>query len=429
MNRVSTSTRNFSRPYGTAVRAPHNDTFGLSKGIVKLDFYSPELVGSSPGLYCFWLGKECLYVAMSANVKRRLERHLVGDDDWSLFRYDLSRNWDKLGLSWYCKNATYNEIRGMEWTAVQELRPRHNRILAKLSDEGSDTESGGAGSTSKGTGNPGVLAESQTKTKHMNDLDGKAWVRDSISVWYQKGLGRNHPHAEIERQHPAPFSYQDIMRLVRFFTKQGDVVLDPFCGVASTLKACALTGRRGIGIELGLRWAGLGMRRLQTEVNCNISQHKIIAGDALRVLPGMMDESMDYIVTSPPYWNVLTKKADHKAKMRGSEATQYGNDPADLGNVPTYGAFLDKMRLCIKHFSRIIKPRHYVTMIVSDFRHKSEYYSFHSDVIDLMKLAGLTLKGITVLVQNYKAAFPYGYPHTYVPNIHHQYIISFRKDE
>ena len=70
----------------------------------------------------------------------------------------------------------------------------------------------------------------------------------------------------------------------------------------------------------------------------------------------------------------------------------------------------------------------YVTMIVSDFRHKSEYYSFHSDVIDIMKSEGLALKGITILVQNHKAAFPYGYPYAYVPNIHHQYIISFRKD-
>ena len=44
----------------------------------------------------------------------------------------------------------------------------------------------------------------------LNDLTGKDWLPETKSYFYQKGLGANHPDAQIEKQHPAPFSFQDI---------------------------------------------------------------------------------------------------------------------------------------------------------------------------------------------------------------------------
>src|SRR3989338_8575912 len=84
----------------------------------------------------------------------------------------------------------------------------------------------------------------------LNDLSASEWIPETISVFVQKGLGSNHKEAQIEKEHPAPFSFQDVSRLIKFFTKKNQKVLDPFCGVASTLKACALSGLEGYGIEL-----------------------------------------------------------------------------------------------------------------------------------------------------------------------------------
>src|SRR5690606_24361020 len=98
-------------------------------------------------------------------------------------------------------------------------------------------------------------------------LTSKEWIPETISVWNQKGLGAGHPDTKIERQHPAPFSFTDVARLIRFFTKSGQTVLDPFLGIGSTLKACVLEGRSGIGIELNPTFAELSRERLNTEVD------------------------------------------------------------------------------------------------------------------------------------------------------------------
>src|SRR5206468_4742538 len=122
-----------------------------------------------------------------------------------------------------------------------------------------------------------------TPINRLNDLSAKEWIPETVSVWIQKGLGKAHEHAQIERQHPAPFSFQDVARLIRFFTKTGETVLDPFVGVGSTLKAAAVEGRCGVGIELNPRYAELAKRRLAEEVDANIlatSRQQVIRGDA-----------------------------------------------------------------------------------------------------------------------------------------------------
>jgi hypothetical protein len=84
--------------------------------------------------------------------------------------------------------------------------------------------------------------------------------------------------------------------------------------------------------------------------------------------------------------------------------------------------------------ARVLKPDKYMCLIVSDFRNKSEYISFHSDLIELMKNRPigskyvLKLQGIRVLLQNHKTLLPYGYPYAFVENIHHQDVLIFRKE-
>jgi len=276
--------------------------------------------------------------------------------------------------------------------------------------------------------------EKITKSKvsprnQLNELNGKEWIQETCSVFYQRGLGSNHKETKYEIQHPAPFSFQDIERLIRFFTKQDELVLDPFCGVASTLKACAILNRKGIGIELSKKWAKLGKYRLKEEV-LNQKDQKILIGDSRVLLKQLVEESISYIVTSPPYWSILAKKTYEKKRRDRSNKgfdTNYGSSICDLGNISDYQQFLKELSTCFTECFRILMKKRYASIIVSDFRHQSELIPFHNHIIDICNKIGFTLQGIGILVQNSKKLYPYGYPYAYVPNIHHQYVLTFRK--
>ncbi len=269
----------------------------------------------------------------------------------------------------------------------------------------------------------------------LNDLSSKEWVAETVSVWIQKGLGANHEDAKIERQHPAPFSFTDVSRLVRFFTKSGQTVLDPFVGVGSTLKACAIENRHGIGFELNPRYVELTKQRLEKEVRTLFStanSQEIQTGDARILVKKLKEDSVDFVVTSPPYWNILHKQ-DHKVKQEriaNNLDTQYSDDDLDLGNIQNYDKFLEELSAILGDCSRPLKPKKYMAIIVSDFRDKSKYVMFHADLARSLQIYGLELKGIKILYQRHKRIFPYGYPFAYVPNIHHQYILilqNFKK--
>jgi|BioPla2DNA2_1021312.scaffolds.fasta_scaffold06135_4 DNA modification methylase len=273
----------------------------------------------------------------------------------------------------------------------------------------------------------------------LNDLTGKEWLPETKSYLYQKGLGANHPEAQIEKLHPAPYSFQDIGRLIRFFTKSGMIVLDPFGGVGSTAKACEVDGRKCISIELSPVWHDLSIKRLETEVGEGTSSHHhFINGDSCTELPKLPTDSVDFMVTSPPYWGILHKKDQKVIKNRVANnlETHYSDSEQDLGNVESYTDFLEILvNKVFIECARTLRPGRYMAIVVSDFRDKNKFISFHCDLINALNRAAipdggiLTLQGTKILIQNHKSLLPYGYPFSYVENIHHQYILIFRKEK
>ena len=261
----------------------------------------------------------------------------------------------------------------------------------------------------------------------LNDLTSKEWIPETITVWNQKGLGAKHPDVKIEKQHPAPFSFTDVARLIRFFTKKGNIVLDPFVGIGSTLKAAAVEGRKGVGIELNGKYAELAKERIETEIEAtnDIEDQVILEGDSRELLDTLDENSVDFVVTSPPYWNILHKE-DHKVKQERKANdldTKYSDSEHDLGNIDDYDIFLDELTLILAKCVRPLKPKKYMAVVVSDFRDKSKYIMFHADLAKKLDAVGLEMRGLKVLYQRHKRIFPYGYPYAYVPNIHNQYIL------
>jgi len=93
-------------------------------------------------------------------------------------------------------------------------------------------------------------------------------TRDEFLEW-TNGVWTFSGESKKRVGHPAPFPVELPRRCIKLFTFVGDTVLDPFLGSGSTLIACVLTGRRGIGVEIEKEYCEIAKERLYKEAQIN----------------------------------------------------------------------------------------------------------------------------------------------------------------
>lgn len=103
----------------------------------------------------------------------------------------------------------------------------------------------------------------KTSGSGESDITKKEFVEWTNGVWTFMGESKKRVG------HPAPFPIELPKRCIKLFTFVGDTVLDPFLGSGSTLIACALTGRKGIGIEIDNNYCEIAKQRLINEAKIN----------------------------------------------------------------------------------------------------------------------------------------------------------------
>ena len=101
------------------------------------------------------------------------------------------------------------------------------------------------------------------KGDKKNDITKKEFMEWTNGVWNFSGESKKRVG------HPTPFPIELPRRCIKLFTFVGDTVLDPFLGSGSTLLACALSNRKGIGIDVDKSYCELAMKRLVNEAQIN----------------------------------------------------------------------------------------------------------------------------------------------------------------
>lgn len=101
--------------------------------------------------------------------------------------------------------------------------------------------------------------------------------KQSTYLVFQKGKPKRHafindvqehtyPSKEDEVNHPAPKPIRATSYLVKCFSKENDVVLDPFIGSGTTAVACKQLKRDFIGFEIVEEYVDIANKRLQQEI-------------------------------------------------------------------------------------------------------------------------------------------------------------------
>jgi len=304
----------------------------------------------------------------------------------------------------------------------------------------------GSGSTERGQPHP---------ANALNELSGEEWLYFTKSIWstaYPSELG----HAR-RKAHGANKPPRLMCRLIEFFTKTGELVLDPFAGVGGTLLGAAIAQgpRRALGIELEPRWVEIygevvaelaaerdGRGPLLPDIGpsdpggvraFDPSGLELRCGDALEALPYLAEGSVDFVATDPPY-NVqlpLTMAGGPLAEAHANRRTDYAmisEDPADLANSADYPAFLDRMETVLSECRRVLRPGRYAAVIIRDAYQGGQYLFTGADLAARAGRVGLVPKGDLVWYQAGTRLRPYGYPNAFVPNIAHQHILVLRRE-
>lgn len=99
---------------------------------------------------------------------------------------------------------------------------------------------------------PGDNPERVTHTDESFPVD--LWQKYASPVWMDikqsNTLQRNSARDEKDERHICPLQLEVIQRGIELWTNPGDIVLDPFDGIGSTVHQALQMNRRGLGIEL-----------------------------------------------------------------------------------------------------------------------------------------------------------------------------------
>jgi DNA modification methylase len=236
-----------------------------------------------------------------------------------------------------------------------------------------------------------------------------------------------------------------VERLLDCYMWEDGVVLDPFLGSGSTLIAARNKGYSGVGFEIVRDFVKLALQRITAplplegdkvavqlvlpgeQVNLNQSRQAIaiIYDDARNMETYLPPASISTLITSPPYWVIhrRARTADYKKPRPYSEMA------SDLGNIDRYEDFLAELRKIFASAYQLLKPSAYCIVNVMDLRYGASFIPYHVDIITQLTQIGFSLEDIIIWnrVKEYNNLRPLGYPHKFIVNKVHEYLLIFRK--
>lgn len=241
-----------------------------------------------------------------------------------------------------------------------------------------------------------------------------------------------------EIRHPAKYPEALVEKFIREFTKENDNVFDPMSGTGSTQVAALRQNRNGYGCELSEFFTEIANERCHDLVNSSREDlfekstpkdFNILKKDARQIEPGDFPE-IDYMITSPPYWDMLNMKgAENQAKrVKKGLQTNYSDSQEDLGNINDYRDFMYELIPIYHNVIRLIKPGGYLTIIVKNIKKKGRNYPFAWDLAHELQKELILLPEVFWCQDDISIA-PYGYGNTWVSNTFHQYCLNFQKPE
>jgi tRNA1(Val) A37 N6-methylase TrmN6 len=218
---------------------------------------------------------------------------------------------------------------------------------------------------------------------------GSVWVTGQQTPAVQR-RGRYVPESMA---HPAKMLPAVAAHAIATYTRPGELVLDPMCGIGTTLTEALHQDRRAIGVEYETRWAEIARTNIHHTGPVRRGAGTVYTGDARHldwILPHELHGQVALVVTSPPYGPSTHGRVTTGAQGVHKRHPMYG-DLLDRGNLANIGHH----RL-LAGFTRILtlttpylRPGGRVVITVRPWREHAELIDLPAQIAACGRAAGL----------------------------------------
>jgi len=237
---------------------------------------------------------------------------------------------------------------------------------------------------------PIKVARFEPKDDEMTDTSGTVWSFPKRGAW---GTHRGNYRGNWPPQIPRV--------LIEKYSNIGDLILDPMSGSGTTCIEAVLLGRNCIAVDLNYQSAILTYHRLYWLIKAfeeesskpslfknhqkKLGSFRVFHGDA-RNLTELKDESIDLILTHPPYLDIV---GYNKEKVEG-----------DLSGTRKLEEYLSILRDVLKECYRVLKKEKVLGILVGDTRRDKHYIPITTYTLLLALDVGFVLKEEIIKIQH-----------------------------
>ncbi len=223
----------------------------------------------------------------------------------------------------------------------------------------------------------------------------------SVSVWNTAPTSapaqRRGRYVPGSSDHPAKMLPALAAHAIATYTQPGDVVLDPMCGIGTTLVEAQHLGRNAIGVEYEPRWAHIArLNSTNASHEGATSRGHVYCGDArdLRsLIPTRLHGKIAMVLTSPPYGNSVHGQVrstrDSGEKGVAKRNYRYSHDPDNLAHVGL-DRLLEAFTEILTQCRHVLRPGGTVAITTRPWRERGELIDLPSAALAAGVAAGLT---------------------------------------
>ena len=236
---------------------------------------------------------------------------------------------------------------------------------------------------------------------------------------------RHGRYTQESNRHPAKMLPEIARRAIDFYSKPGQTVLDPMCGIGTTLVEAIHLNRRALGLELEKRWAALAAANVgHARGQGAPGQAIVLTDDARGLARGVLDQyagKVSLILTSPPYGPATlgdprggkgmaiaracegrrvtvadrAHAATHSKNCRYGHSAScltrlpYGDLAAATSEHPTKESYLTAMVRIYSACARMLTPGGFLVIVTKNLRTHGQLRNLAGDTVALCQHAGL----------------------------------------